>query len=75
MSKGWDDARRAKRAADCRAAKPWQHATGPKTVAGKSQAAQNAHTHGMTTQAMIDLNRAMAQQNRFLKDIMTDDHQ
>lgn len=45
IKKGWPPARRAAQAARCRTLKPWQHSTGPKSVAGKARVAQNAIKH------------------------------
>lgn len=50
-SRAWTPERRARQAALARALKPWRHATGPKTDAGKARAAQNALKHGQTSRA------------------------
>ncbi|MDD2934720.1 MAG: hypothetical protein PHO76_12625 [Methylotenera sp.] len=42
MSHGWTAERRARQAELIRSWKPWQSATGPKTLTGKSVASMNA---------------------------------
>jgi hypothetical protein len=68
-SKGWTDERRAKRAADCRAAKLWQNSTGPKTDEGKAASSQNALKHGMRNADARELDRVLKIHNDFLKSI------
>jgi hypothetical protein len=42
----WTPERRARQAALIRTWKPWQHATGPRTLVGKATAAKNAYKGG-----------------------------
>ncbi|MDR5801593.1 hypothetical protein [Caballeronia sp. LZ001] len=61
MANGWTEARRAKQAEAIRRWKPWERSTGPQTAAGKIRSAQNALTHGATTeQAKEDRRRVSA---------------
>jgi len=46
MAKGWTEARRRAQAERCRANRPWEHSTGPKSAAGKARSALNAYKHG-----------------------------
>jgi len=63
MTKGWTEERRRKAAARCRANKPWEKSTGPKTPAGKMRASLNALKHGghscdfKNARMMLKLNR------------------
>lgn len=63
---GWTDERRAKHAAAIRRWKPWAKSTGPRTVAGKARAAQNAYKHGQRGVGARLLNEAVAAQNTCL---------
>jgi hypothetical protein len=53
-----------------RATRPWEHATGPRTDAGKKTASLNATTHGLRTAQTVELRRLLALQRRFLKGIL-----
>lgn len=46
MGKGWTPERRARQAALIRTWRPWEHATGPRSVEGKAHAARNAFEGG-----------------------------
>lgn len=46
MAKGWTEERRRAQAERCRANRPWEHSTGPKSAAGKARSALNAYKHG-----------------------------
>jgi hypothetical protein len=50
--------------------KPWEYSTGPNTDEGKAISSQNAMKHGMRTAMMIDLYKTMADQNRYLREVM-----
>ena len=45
----WTDAQRQAAADRARQNRPWQHSTGPRTVAGKRRAARNSYKHGYFT--------------------------
>lgn len=45
-TKGWSEERRKAQAERCRAQKPWEHSTGPKTARGKERSSLNAFKHG-----------------------------
>ena len=55
--KGWTEERHAHQAALTRAQKPWSHATGPKTAAGKAVCAANATTHGYDSRESVQERR------------------
>ncbi len=65
-TKGWPPERRKRQAALMRKTKPWKHATGPKTTAGKATSKNNAYKHGFDSAAMRDLRSALYQQRIFL---------
>lgn len=46
MRRQWSEKRRKEQAERCRQNKPWQHATGPKTAAGKARSSMNAYKGG-----------------------------
>jgi hypothetical protein len=46
MANGWTSERRARQAALIRQWRPWERATGPRTVDGKAVASQNAYRGG-----------------------------
>ena len=56
---GWTDERRRKQAERCRQSKPWQHATGPKTMEGKQTVSQNAMKHGFRSHDGLELRRLL----------------
>ena len=67
MSKGWTEERRRAQAERCRANKPWEHSTGPKTAAGKARSSLNAFKHGGDT-AYQEMIKLMLHHNReFMK--------
>ena len=43
---GWTPERRARQAQAIRRWRPWEHSTGPRTLAGKARSAHNAFTGG-----------------------------
>ena len=61
-SKGWPPERRKAQAERIRQQQPWTHSTGPRTEAGKTRAALNATTHGMTGTAAQELRDALRTQ-------------
>ena len=50
---GWTSERRARQAARTRLQRPWLHATGPKSAAGKARVAMNALRHGWRSRAWM----------------------
>lgn len=46
MASSWTPERKARQAALIRAWKPWQKATGPRTLDGKAKASRNAYKGG-----------------------------
>lgn len=67
MSRRWTEEERLAQAALIRARKPWLHATGPKTAAGKAASSRNAVTHGMDSEAARTLRKALAATRKALK--------
>ena len=57
--------RKAKHAAAIRRWKPWAHATGPKTAAGKQKSAANSFKYGGRNAQMRMFALALARQNRY----------
>ena len=47
MSNGWTEERRKKQSELIQTWKPWKQSTGPKTIQGKANAAQNAYKGGV----------------------------
>ena len=68
-TKGWSKERRAKQAENMRKTKPWKHATGPKTKAGKAASSQNALRSGLYTVEIKALRYVLKQQQKFLNTI------
>lgn len=73
VTRGWPPKRRAQQAARCKTQNPSHHATGPKTDDGKTRAAQNARTHGMRSKDVLILLSLLAEQNRYLKELLLND--
>jgi hypothetical protein len=55
------------RADRCKASKPWEHSTGPKTAKGKAASARNSYKHGGRDATMRNIEYILARQNEFLK--------
>lgn len=66
-TRGWPLSRRKAQAARIRQQKPWGHATGPKTEAGRQRVRLNAVKHNMRSDAMLRLRRALKRQRRFMQ--------
>ncbi len=62
--------RRRKKIENAKKFKPWEHSTGPNTDEGKAISSQNAMKHGMRSAMMLNLYKAMADQNRYLREVM-----
>ena len=69
-SSGWSPERRAKHAAAIQKWKPWEKSTGPKTVAGKATASQNAYKHGFRGAEWMGLLDALAAQKRYVQHVI-----
>jgi hypothetical protein len=69
MANGWTSERRARQAALIHTWRPWEAATGPKTLQGKAKASRNAYKGG--TRAMLrELARLLREQAEALKRIV-----
>jgi hypothetical protein len=53
MANGWTPERRARQAEAIKRWKPWEKSTGPRTDAGKAEAAQNAMKHGLRARGWL----------------------
>ena len=62
--------RRRKKIENIKKNKPWKFSTGSKTNERKAASSQNALKHGMRSAMMMDLYKAMAHQNRYLREVM-----
>jgi len=67
--RSWTPAQRHAAAMRIRAQKPWRHSSGPKTNTGKARSSLNRYKHGMKSRLMAELNAALRDQNRYLRDI------
>ena len=67
---GWPPERRKAQAERIKKQKPWQHATGPKTAAGKAKSAQNAYKHGFRSRDYLEICRLLRWQRDFVKNIV-----
>lgn len=65
-TKGWSIERRVTQSARCSARKPWENATGPRTVAGKAASRMNAERHGFYSYRYADLSHALLAHRMFL---------
>lgn len=63
---GWTPERRLRQAAAIRRWRPWARSTGPRTASGKARARLNAVKHGLYTDAMRRIRRALKMHARFL---------
>ena len=66
----WTKERRRKQAERCRANKPWQQSTGPKTIIGKTITSQNATKHGLRSQDGLKFRRLMHTQRQLVNQII-----
>jgi hypothetical protein len=65
----WTPERRARQAALIRTWKPWQHATGPRTLVGKATAARNAYKGGHWLM-LRELSRLVNAEVRAVQDLL-----
>ena len=63
MASSWTPERRARQAALIRTWKPWQQATGPRTLDGKAKASRNAYKGG-TRAVLQELARRLPELER-----------
>jgi len=68
-TRGWPPARRKAQAQRIRAQKPWLHATGPRTEAGKARTARNAYRHGFRSADYRHLCALLRSQKNFIKQV------
>lgn len=61
----WTEESRARQREVIMKSKPWEKATGPKTVEGKKTVASNPIKHGLRTKECETLLRALAAQDRY----------
>ena len=60
---------REERAKLAQKTQPWQHATGPKTEAGKASSSTNALKHGLRSAEIQELRKALKLQRLYIKSI------
>ena len=63
----WNRRRRAIQSMRCRYSKPWAHATGPRTDAGKSIVSQNAYVHGGRSAGYTHICALLARQGALMR--------
>jgi hypothetical protein len=66
-TKGWDERRKKRQAANARRRRPWRASTGPKTPDGKARASQNNLKHGFQGKAGDAFRRALLVHAEFIK--------
>ena len=64
MANGWTPERRKKQSELIRAWKPWEKATGAKTMEGKDKSKMNALKHGGRCASVRELHKLMAEYSR-----------
>lgn len=69
MENGWTPERRARQAALIRTWKPWQRATGPRTLEGKATASRNAYKGGHWLM-LRELSRTVNEEIRAARDLV-----
>jgi hypothetical protein len=69
--RAWPAKRRQNQAAAIRRAQPWKKSTGPRSAAGKTSSAQNAHKHGLRSRDITALRRALNAQKKFVRDALS----
>lgn len=66
----WTIESRARQASLAKINRPWRHATGPKTVAGKNRSRQNARKHGLYSASFLNLRKLLYRHRLFLRDAL-----
>lgn len=61
---------RRERAQKCRKSRPWDHATGPKTDAGKDKISGNALKHGFYSAEIKEIKRLLIAQRALVKEVI-----
>ena len=69
MANGWTSERRKKQSELIKTWKPWEKATGAKTIEGKNKSKMNALKHGCRSEVFRKLDAYMAAQNRMAREI------
>lgn len=69
MAKGWTEERRRAQAERCRANKPWDKSTGPKTEAGKARVSMNAYKYGSDTRCKKLMRDILKHNRAFVKSV------
>lgn len=69
---GWTAEKRARMAEMTKARKPWEKATGPKTLEGKNAVKHNALRHGFRSAEFEALQKALGTQKRFVETLLHD---
>lgn len=59
MANGWTQERRERQALLIRGWQPWAQSTGPRSVEGRSRAAQNSFKHGARSAEAVELRREL----------------
>ena len=67
----WTPERRAAQAARCRANRPWEKSTGPKTAAGKARCALNSHKHGHRSAEMQTIRHILHMHGLFITSLLS----
>ena len=67
MSHGWNSERRARQAELIRNWKPWNRATGPKSLEGKAKSSKNSYKNGEYTKEALNQMRELKELINFCK--------
>ncbi len=70
MARNWFPEERQRQADLCRAQKPWENSTGPRTDAGKAACKNNAYKHGFHSGDMREVRRLLRAQRDFVRAVM-----